>query len=413
MATNPKSEILQHLRGAVLSRDGAGLSDGQLLRRFVEGRDDAAFAALVRRHGPLVWGTVRRVLGNHHDAEDAFQATFLVLARKAASVVPRELLANWLYGVAHQTALHARRTAYRRGARERQVATMPEPAAAEQELWRDLQPLLDQELSRLPDKYRAVVVLCDLEGKTRADAAGQLGLPPGTVGSRLARARALLARRLAPHGLAVSGGSLAAVLSQKAASAGVPPSLATSLMTAASRLAAGQAAAPVAALAEGVLKAMLLNKLKGVAAVLLLAAVIGLGAGGRLHRAPAAGPAARHAALLPVLLAQKADGQEADPWAPHLGFYWADKRLIGAQKQATASKARARAFAKLQLQASVEASLKKFMESTDEKGEREALDRIGRAVLRYKDTQWLIELLWVEEEAVPFPGERKPGAKKK
>src|SRR5205823_908459 len=104
----------------------------------------------------------------------------LVLARKAANVVPREMVANWLYGVAHQTALQARRAAYRRAARERQVANMPEPAGTEPDLWQDLQPLLDQELSRLPDGYRAVVVLCDLEGKTRKETAGQLGLPPGT-----------------------------------------------------------------------------------------------------------------------------------------------------------------------------------------------------------------------------------------
>src|SRR5262249_33720659 len=149
------------------------------------------------------------------------QVTFLVFVRKAASIASRKLVANWLYGVAHQTALKARATAARRKERERQVTEMPEPAVAEQDLWRDLQPLLDQELSHLPDRYRSVIVLCDLEGKTRKEAARELGCPEGTVGGRLARARAMLAKRLAQRGVALSGGALAAVLSQKAASAGV------------------------------------------------------------------------------------------------------------------------------------------------------------------------------------------------
>src|SRR4051812_29209582 len=170
--------VIQHVRRAALLRDGAaGLTDGQLLTDYVSRRDGAALAALVRRHGPMVWGVCRRVLADFHDAEDAFQATFLVLVRKAASLAAPDLLANWLYGVAHQTALKARGVIARRKGRERQVADMPEPAAAEpQDMWPDLQPLLDQELSRLPDASRAVVVLCDLEGKTRTEAGRQLGV---------------------------------------------------------------------------------------------------------------------------------------------------------------------------------------------------------------------------------------------
>ena len=183
-----------------LLRDGAGLTDRQLLKDYISRRDDAAVAALVQRHGPMVWGVCRRVLHNHHDAEDAFQATFLVLVRRAASIASPELLANWLYGVALQTAMKARATAAKRKGRERQVADMPEPAAVEQKLWNDLRPLLDQELSRLPDRYRVVIVLCDLEGHTRKEAARQLGLPEGTVGSRLARARVLLEKRLGQRG---------------------------------------------------------------------------------------------------------------------------------------------------------------------------------------------------------------------
>jgi len=296
MATSPMSKVIQHLRRAALRHGGAGLTDGQLLGCVVEHRDEAAFAALVRRHGPMVWSVCRRLL-NHHDAEDAFQATFLVLFRKATSIQPREMVANWLYGVAHQAALEARRKAARRQRRERQVPEVPEPAAAQPDLWPGLQPLLDQELSRLPDKYRVVILLCDLEGKTRREAAQQLGCPEGTVAGRLARARAMLAKRLARHGLAVSGGSLAAVLSQQAAPACVPAAVVASTIKAATLFAAGQAAASgaipptVAALAEGVLKAMLLTKLKSVTAVLLVVATATLTAGALMSRGRATEPA--------------------------------------------------------------------------------------------------------------------------
>src|SRR5262249_55080585 len=153
---------------------------------YVSRRDEGAFVTLMRRHGPMVWGVCRRVLHSHHDAEDAFQATFLVLVRKAASIQPRQMVANWLYGVAHQTALNSRTTATRRKERERQVMDMPEPAAVEPGFGRDLQALLDKELSRLPDKYRTVIVLCDLEEKPRKEVARQLGCPEGTVAGRLA-----------------------------------------------------------------------------------------------------------------------------------------------------------------------------------------------------------------------------------
>jgi RNA polymerase sigma factor (sigma-70 family) len=283
MATGRTSKVIEQLRRAVLLHDGAAMTDGELMGCFIEHREEAAFAALVRRHAPLVWGVCRRLL-DHHDAEDAFQATFLVLARKAASVVPREMLANWLYGVAHQAALHARRTVARRRARERQVTEMPEPAvSAERDPWDDLRPLLDQELSRLPDKYRVVLALSDLEGKTRGEAARQLGLPEGTVASRLARARAMLAKRLAQRGVALSGGALAAMLSQKVASAGVPLSVVESTITAASLVAAGKAASgaisvKAAAFAEGVLKTMLNTKLKAAIAVILVLVLVATGA---------------------------------------------------------------------------------------------------------------------------------------
>jgi RNA polymerase sigma factor (sigma-70 family) len=285
------SGVIRHLRRTVLLRDGARLTDEELLTDYISRRDEAALAALVHRHGPMVWGVCRRVLRNYHDAEDAFQATFLVFVRKGASIASRELLANWLYGVAHHTALKARATAARRKGRERQVLEMPEPAVAEQDLWRDLQPLLDEELSRLPDKYRVVIVLCDLEGKTRKEAARQLACPEGTVAGRLARARVMLAKRLARRGIGLSGGALAALVSQNVALAAVPASVVSSTIKAASLLAAGQAAgvvtAKVAALTEGVVQAMFTTKIKSVLAVVLVVGFALAGAG-LLYRTPAA-----------------------------------------------------------------------------------------------------------------------------
>src|SRR2546421_11721515 len=154
MPANHLTTVVQRLRRAVLVEDGAGLTDGQLLECCLSRRESAALEALVGRHGPMVWGVCRHILRNHHDAEDAFQATFLVLVRKAAAVVPREMLANWLYGVARTTALRANAVNAKRRRRERQGKEMPEPQAVQPDLWQDLQPLLDPELSRLPHKYR-------------------------------------------------------------------------------------------------------------------------------------------------------------------------------------------------------------------------------------------------------------------
>src|SRR5262245_38412213 len=162
MPPSPIHVVLNGLLPQALQREPACLTDGQLLERCLAGPDDAAFAALVRRHGPMVLGVCRRVLSNHQDAEDAFQVTFLVLVRKAASVRPRSMVGNWLYGVAYRAALKAKTVAARRAAREKQVSKLPEPATVERGLWEDLLPLLDQELSQLPDKYRLPIVLCDL-----------------------------------------------------------------------------------------------------------------------------------------------------------------------------------------------------------------------------------------------------------
>jgi RNA polymerase sigma factor (sigma-70 family) len=283
MATCQLSPVIDQLRRSTLIRDGAGLTDGQLLSRFIERRDEAAFEALVRRHGPMVLGVGRRLLRNHHDAEDTLQATFLVLVRRAASIAPPEKLANWLYGVAYRTALKAKATNIKRAVKERQVMSQPDsPAPADP--WRELLPLLDQELSRLPDKYRLPIVLCDLEGQSIKDAARNLDWPQGTLAGRLARARALLAKRVARHGLVLSVGTLTALLSQHIASASVPSSLILSTVRVAglgvaAPAAAGLVSVKVAALTKGVLKSMLLSKLKTATAVFLTLGVIGLGGG--------------------------------------------------------------------------------------------------------------------------------------
>ncbi len=274
MPASPVSQVLVHLRGL----SGVGpedVPDGQLLNRFLAQRDEAAFEALVRRHGPMVLGVCRRILKNAEDAEDAFQATFLVLVRKAATITKRETMGGWLYGVARKTALKAREAGERRRAKERRVGEMsPRQTHSADGGW-ELQAVLDQELGRLPDKYRVPIVLCDLEGRTRRQAARQLGWPEGTLSGRLARARALLARRLARHGLAVAGGALVG----NVAMACVPNALVASTVRAASGLAAGGAAAAaasarVAALADGVVKGMLLARLKIATLVLLMTGLL-------------------------------------------------------------------------------------------------------------------------------------------
>jgi RNA polymerase sigma factor (sigma-70 family) len=259
------------------------LTDGNLLDAYISRRDEAALSTLVQRHGPMVWGVCRRVLANYHDAEDAFQATFLVLVRKATSIKPKEMVANWLYGVAHQTALKARAMVCKRKGRERHVVQMPEPAVAEPAQWEELLQEVDQEVSRLPDIYRIAIVLCDLEGKTRKEVAHQLGVPEGTVAGRLARARALLANRLTKRGVTVSSGALATILSQNLASADVPASVVSKTIKVASLLAAGQVtpgaiSIKVAALTEGVAMTMFMTKINAVMVVLMIAAIAG-GAG--------------------------------------------------------------------------------------------------------------------------------------
>jgi RNA polymerase sigma factor (sigma-70 family) len=287
---------MHHVRRAALLSGGAGLTDGQLLGWFLEQHSEAAFEALMRRHGPMVLGVCRRALGHAQDAEDAFQATFLVLAQRANSIVPREAVANWLYGVARRTALGAKAKAARRRAKEKQVRAMPHPLTKPEAIWQDLEPILDEELGRLPDKYRLPVLLCDLESRPRKEVARQLKIPEGTLSSRLAAARKLLAGLLSRRGVALSAGALAAALSGRAPAC-VPAPLFGSTLEAAAIVAAGQVApagliaAEVAALVEGAKKTMFVAKLKVLVALVLTTALLGTGAGLLARQAPKAADA--------------------------------------------------------------------------------------------------------------------------
>ena len=240
--------------------------DGELLTRFLASRDEEAFALLVRRHAGMVFGTCRRVLGNAADADDAFQAAFVVLVRKAHSLTDRACVGNFLYGVAFHTALKARAMATKRRAKEARVSRERERPESD-----ELTRVLDEELSKLPDKYREPVVLCELTGVSRKDAATRLGIPEGTVSSRLATAHRMLAKRLAARGFAAV--AVAAVLNERAFA--VPQLLTTAVV----RSALDGPPAAVTQLASEVTKMLLWNKLKAgaVLAGVLLACGVGFG----------------------------------------------------------------------------------------------------------------------------------------
>jgi RNA polymerase sigma factor (sigma-70 family) len=257
--------------------------DGLLLDAFLAG-DQAAFACLVRRHAALVYATCRRVLHHTQDAEDAFQATFLVLARRAADVWPREALGSWLFGVAHRVALKARAVRSRRTARERPLEEVPcsHPDAPDS----DLAQAVHRVVAKLPEVYRAAVVACDLQGLSRKEAAERLGWSEGTLSGRLARARELLAQRFQRLGLALPAGGLAAFALTESVSAAVVQST----IALATGTAGAGASAPVMALTEGMVRSMALFKLKTLTAVLFVVCALGLGA--FAATAPGASPGA-------------------------------------------------------------------------------------------------------------------------
>jgi RNA polymerase sigma factor (sigma-70 family) len=325
MLNSRQKAVLPQLCRLIGAPFGGELTDRELLGRFLGRRDAAAFAALVRRHGPTVLGVCRRVLNNAHDAEDAFQATFLILARKARSIARHEALGSWLYGVAYRTALKARADAARRRKHEGRAADRAGERSRDDEARDDLRPIIDEEVNRLPDKYRRPIVLCYFEGKTYQEAARLLGCPAGTASVRLARARALLRSRLALRGLALAAGTLAAWTAEVSALAAEVGLFAEATAGVAARFAADPAAAGVSArviaLTEGVVKEMLLRKWKTVAGVFLAVGITCGGAGALRHFATPA-PAAE----------QPAEAPRADPAPPGGGPLGADDRPSTAEE---------------------------------------------------------------------------------
>jgi RNA polymerase sigma factor (sigma-70 family) len=269
-----------------IQREAHGeLSDGQLLALFGRQGQCAAFEELVRRHGAMVFGVCRRVAGNHHDAEDAFQATFWVLARKAkADQIGRpDALVGWLYGVAYNVARKAKAKGVRRREKESGAVARQEHRSASEEAAREWREVLDAELNRLPTRYRALLIQCDFEGKTMQEAADLLGRPVGTVKGQLSRAREMLRKRLVKRGLTTAASALAGWLAEEAASA-APAALVAATVKGIAAWAAGEATAAgafsvsVVALTEEMMRSLLMSKIKFMVAV--LAAVLVLGSAG-------------------------------------------------------------------------------------------------------------------------------------
>jgi RNA polymerase sigma factor (sigma-70 family) len=281
--SNFLTQYLNDLAEATKTRDA---SDQELVEAFSSSHNEAAFKALLGRHGAMVLSVCRRVLRNEQDAEDAFQATFLVLARKARSLRTRTLVGNWLYGVAYRTALKARSCRARAQARESDAPAPRTPSAPLTELTvQEAQRIVDQELEKLPEKFRAPLVLCCLEGLARDEAARQLGWPTALVKSRLEQARELLHSRLLRRGLTLPGGLVSIGLLETAARAAVPLHLVTSTGRAALAVATGGSTTGLATvgaigLFEGMVRTMFWGKIKTVAAGMLILALLGVGTAG-------------------------------------------------------------------------------------------------------------------------------------
>jgi len=278
MVTAKLSDMVARLGDHLSNSSAPPADDPDLIARFLTDRDEEAFALLVRRHGPMVLGVCQRITGNHHLAEDAFQAVFIVLARKASSVQPRAALSAWLYGVAYRTALRARTMADRRRRREHSVETPSEAIVTPSDSIEaaDIAAVLDEEIAKLPAHLRMPVVLCELEGQTRQQVARKLRIPEGTLSSRLASARKTLAARLRSRGIVLSAGGLTIALGQVAV-ASVPPSL--SARAVASVFTPEAVSPSVAALSHGVLRIMCVHKLKHLVLVIGILVSAGLAYG--------------------------------------------------------------------------------------------------------------------------------------
>jgi RNA polymerase sigma factor (sigma-70 family) len=285
MATHRLSSVLHSLLHRVAPAASGEVSDAELLQRFVRSRDEAAFELLLWRHGPMVLTLCQRLLQNEQDAEDAFQATFLILVRKARTIGKREALASWLYKVAYRVACRAR---------PRVPVACGLPIALEQfaadgtpddVVWRDLRLHLDDELARLPETYRRPIILCYLEGKTHDEAARLLGWPKGTVATRLARGRERLRLSLGRRGWMLSSAALASVLTDKALAGAVSAELVRATLGGAVAYAAGTTTAGAIlsakslALTEGVLRLMWYSKLKLAVVIFLTVSLASAGIG--------------------------------------------------------------------------------------------------------------------------------------
>ncbi|MFL5245428.1 MAG: sigma-70 family RNA polymerase sigma factor [Gemmataceae bacterium] len=296
MAGRRLQAVLQYIHKVAQPLASGETTDGLLLEQFISRRDEAAFGALVRRHGPLVFTVCQRILDNVQDTEDAFQATFLVLVRRARSIAKRQSIGSWLHGVARRIAVRAKSSARRREILNRQIACHHAPDSLQEVIRRDLRVLLDEEVQRLPAHYREPFVLCYMQGKTNEEAARLLNCPKGTIDSRLSRARERLRTRLVRRGLGASAALVATMLSQSAVSATAPATLVASttksavLFAAGSLAAGGLASTQAISLTQGMLKAMFLTKIKIVAAAVLMAGLTGAGAGALAFRSQAAEP---------------------------------------------------------------------------------------------------------------------------
>ncbi len=276
------ADLLQYLRRTCAIQASRDLDDGELLRRFLAHRDQAAFAALVHRHGPMVLSLGKRLLGDAHLAEDVFQATFLVLVRRAASLRRHKPLAGWLYAVARRIALRARGDVANRRDKERRLTAMASTEPLDELTWQELRTVLDEEIGQLGDKHSAPVVLCYFQGLSLDQAAKELGCPKSTLARRLAKARDVLRQRLVKRSITLSAAALATALGDKAAAGPVGVMLTINTVKAAMSLAAGNAVAAgclsvqAMALAEEAMKGVVAINVK----LLLVVLVLGISVGG-------------------------------------------------------------------------------------------------------------------------------------